>query len=68
MILSEVLHWYSNVCCMVNGYLGNEGAVRLILLAVLNVLNVSNLSVDKKKTLLEINTARKLLCNISHKQ
>ena len=49
MILSEVLHWYSNVCCMVNGYLGNEGAVRLILLAVLNVLNVSNLSVDKKK-------------------
>ena len=27
MILSEIPHWHSNVCCMVNGYLGNEGAL-----------------------------------------
>ena len=40
---------------------------RLIILDVLIILNVSNLSFDKKKNLLEINTARKLFCNISHK-
>ena len=39
----------------------------LIVLDVLNILNVSNLSFDKKKNLLEINTARKLFCNISQK-
>ena len=52
MILSEIPHWYSNVCCMVNCYLGNEVLYeinrKLILLDVLNVLNVSNLSFDKK--------------------
>ena len=40
---------------------------RLIILDVLIILSVSNLSFDKKKNLLEINTARKLFCNISHK-
>ena len=27
MILSEIPHWHSSICCMVNGYLGNECAL-----------------------------------------